>query len=348
MTLRGIEKKAVGLIGAGDVVELFHLPALAGLSGVRVAWTCDRDRARAARVARAWGIPASYARLDECSDVDAVLVATPVGTRGELVTEALGRGWHCFCEKPFAASLAEHAQLVEEARRRQRLLGAAYLRRFYWSTRLARRLVEAGCFGRLQGVIISGTAPLKKTGVGPTSYRNDARASGGGVLAETGCHAIDQALYIANARRLGVADCVQVTELGLEIETRALGWLELPRAERVPFSLTLSGISEVYDGVVLDCECGQLRLHDDPRADVEVLTHAEDPVRFANPRAAENLAMAAFGDEWLHFAEALEGAPDLHSEGWEYEAETGRLTSEMIEQCYRLGSRRATAAGAGR
>lgn len=343
MRLEGIGKKTVGLVGAGDVVERFHLPALAGLENVQVAWACDRDPERARRVARAWGIPGSYTSLEKCPEVDAVLVATPVGTRGELVAEALERGWHCFCEKPFAASLAEHEQWIAAARRRQRLLGAAYLRRFCWSTRLARRLVEAGCFGRLEGVIVSDTAPLKKTGVGANSYRNDARASGGGVLAETGCHAIDQALYITSARRLEVADCAQVCELGLEIETRARGWLELPQSERVPFSLTLSGIHEVYDGVALDFEGGQLRLRDDPRAPVEVLARAGEPIRFLNPQAGGDHALAAFGDEWRHFVAALEGAPD-----WDYEAETGWLTTEMIEQCYRLGTALATAASAGR
>jgi predicted dehydrogenase len=340
MTLRAANETTVGLIGAGDVVEQFHLPALAALGSLRVAWVCDRDLPRAARLARAWRIPASFACVEECPDVEAVLVATPVGTRGELVTAALRRGWHCLCEKPFALSLAEHERLVEEAHRRQLVLAAAYLRRFYWSTRQAWQMLEARCLGAVRGVVISDTAPLRKTGVGPQSYRNDPQASGGGVLAETGCHAVDQALYLTSARRVEVAECAQVAELGLEIETRARGWLELPRAERVPFSLTLSGIREVFDGVVVQCAGGQLRLRDDPRAPLEIFARAQDPVRFANPRAAENLALAAFRQEWLHFAAALNGGP-----GWDYEEETGMLTTELIERCYRLGRPVAQVAG---
>ncbi len=325
--------KRLGLIGAGDVVELFHLPALATITGLHVQWICDRDLERARRVARAWRIPAWHDRIEACPEADAVLIATPVGTRFNLVNAALARGWHCFCEKPFAASAAEHACLIDEARRRRLLLGAAYLRRFYWTTRQARRLLETGCCGRLQGVIISDTAPLRKTGIGPGSYRNDARASGGGVLAETGCHAIDQALNLCGAQRVEVVDCAQVLRLGLEIETRALGWLELPRAERAPFSLAISGIADVYDGVVLDCTRGQVRLRDDPRAPIEVLAGGQDPLLFSPPGAAENLALAAFRAEWQHFATAtLDASP-----GWDYDLETGLLATELIEQCYRLG-----------
>ena len=342
--MSSVNKKRLGLIGAGDVVELFHLPALASVTGLEVAWVCDRDLDRARRLARAWRIPGWCRSLDECPEADAVLVATPVGTRLELVTAALGRSWHCFCEKPFAAAADEHGRMIAEARARRRVLGAAYLRRFYWTTKQARRMLETDCCGRLQGVIISDTAPLRKTGIGSGSYRNDPRASGGGVLAETGCHAIDQALYLSGACRVEVVDCTQVARLGLEVETRAVGGLHGSRGERVPFSLTISGIADVYDGVVLDCARGQIRLRDDPRAPAEVFTRGSDPLPLTPPAAGENLAQAAFGAEWRHFAAALDSALD-----WDYELETGLLATQLIEQCYRRGwLAGAAAAGAER
>ena len=47
----------VGLLGAGNVVESIHLPVLASLDGVTVAWVCDTDTARARALASTYSLP---------------------------------------------------------------------------------------------------------------------------------------------------------------------------------------------------------------------------------------------------------------------------------------------------
>src|SRR6476620_4971103 len=95
----------VGVIGAGVVTSGSHLPVLVNMPEVSVKWICDRSLPTAQRVATSYGISQAFAETTHCPDVDVVLVATPVGSRRSVVPEALSRGWHVFCEKPFALTL---------------------------------------------------------------------------------------------------------------------------------------------------------------------------------------------------------------------------------------------------
>jgi predicted dehydrogenase len=61
---------------------------------------------------------------------DAVIVATPVGTHGEIVSAALGAGVHVLVEKPISGDLAVARHLVEVAQRRDRLLAVGFAERF--------------------------------------------------------------------------------------------------------------------------------------------------------------------------------------------------------------------------
>ncbi|MGH9083780.1 MAG: Gfo/Idh/MocA family protein, partial [Acidimicrobiales bacterium] len=62
-------------------------------------------------------------------DIDAVMLATPASTHGELGMEALRTGRHLFVEKPLALDRKTAGVLVDEAARRARVLmvGHTYL-----------------------------------------------------------------------------------------------------------------------------------------------------------------------------------------------------------------------------
>ena len=89
-----------------------------------VVWRL-RLAARGAREDRATAIPAVRAhdefdrRSSPTDAVDAVAIATPVGTHYPLAPAALEAGKHVFVEKPLAASSSEAAD-AGRARRRER------------------------------------------------------------------------------------------------------------------------------------------------------------------------------------------------------------------------------------
>src|SRR6266571_2547981 len=55
------------------------------------------------------------------SDVDGVVIATPVQTHYQLAKEALSHGKHVLVEKPLTASVAEAEELVALAEKHQRV-----------------------------------------------------------------------------------------------------------------------------------------------------------------------------------------------------------------------------------
>src|SRR5438309_1227392 len=121
----------LGLIGAGSVVETYHLPVLRGLPDVKIRWVCDRDLGRAESLARTFGIPHTYESVEKCPDVDVVLIGIPVAARRSVLDVVASRSWHALCEKPFAPTLADHEAIVERARRHGVRLGVGLQRRHY-------------------------------------------------------------------------------------------------------------------------------------------------------------------------------------------------------------------------
>jgi predicted dehydrogenase len=71
----------IGVIGAGRVSEIYHLPVLAVMPDVKLTWICDLDKPRALKLARFYRIREVQQAIVNCSDVDIVLVAMPVGLR---------------------------------------------------------------------------------------------------------------------------------------------------------------------------------------------------------------------------------------------------------------------------
>ena len=64
-------------------------------------------------------------------EVDAVVVATPAGTHGQLARDALDAGMHVYCEKPIAPTADEGYALARHAREAQRTLQVGFQFRFH-------------------------------------------------------------------------------------------------------------------------------------------------------------------------------------------------------------------------
>jgi predicted dehydrogenase len=83
------------------------------------------------------------------SDVDAVVVATPIRTHYELARTALERGKDVFVEKPLAASSVQAEELVALARRLGRVLMVGHTFMYNPAVEELRRLVHDGALGSL-------------------------------------------------------------------------------------------------------------------------------------------------------------------------------------------------------
>jgi predicted dehydrogenase len=83
------------------------------------------------------------------SDLDAVVIATPLSTHYQLATSALEAGKHVLVEKPLAASRAEAEALGELADRRNLCLMVDHTFVYHGAVRKIRSLIDAGQLGEL-------------------------------------------------------------------------------------------------------------------------------------------------------------------------------------------------------
>ena len=83
------------------------------------------------------------------SDVDAVVVATPLETHFALAREALARGKHVLVEKPISTSAAEAEELIALAERVDRVLMVDHTFLFTGAVRTIREINASGALGKI-------------------------------------------------------------------------------------------------------------------------------------------------------------------------------------------------------
>lgn len=83
------------------------------------------------------------------SNVDAIIIATPVRTHYALAKEALLAGKHVLVEKPLTASVVEAEELVALAREQQRILMVGHTFEYSPAVNELRNLVQSGALGKI-------------------------------------------------------------------------------------------------------------------------------------------------------------------------------------------------------
>jgi len=141
------DRLRIGVIGCGHFGR-FHALKVAASRRADLTGLCDRDAARADKLARETGGPAlGFEALLAASD--AVIVAAPAEAHHEIAAACLQAGRHVLVEKPIAATLAQADHLAALAGARNLVLQVGHLVRYSAeyeavSTRMGRPLyIEA-------------------------------------------------------------------------------------------------------------------------------------------------------------------------------------------------------------
>lgn len=141
----------VGVIGYGywgpNLVRNFY-----EVPGCIVRCVCDRDPSRLDLVQARYPtveVTTTWTDLVARSDIDLVVIATPVASHFELAEGALRSGKHVLVEKPLAASVEQAEKLVELAGARGLLLMVDHTFVFTPAVQKIRELVVSGELGEL-------------------------------------------------------------------------------------------------------------------------------------------------------------------------------------------------------
>jgi len=124
---------------------------ISSLSYATMSFICDMDENRLAQVAMDYPMARVSAQPADlfASDVDCVVIATPVRTHYALAREALLRGKHVLVEKPLTASVAEAEELVALAEQSHRVLMVGHTFEYSPAVNELRTLVREGELGRI-------------------------------------------------------------------------------------------------------------------------------------------------------------------------------------------------------
>ena len=188
----------VALIGYGLAGATFHAPLIAVTPGMQLVAVVTRDPDRQARARREHAgvavLDAVERLWERASSLDLVVVASPNATHAPLATDALRAGLHAVVDKPFARTAAEARAVVEESRRRGRVVIPFHNRRWDGDLLTVRRLLDEGALGSVRRFEsrMERWRPAPK----PRWSEPAARESGEGVLLDLGTHLVDQALLL--------------------------------------------------------------------------------------------------------------------------------------------------------
>ncbi|MEE9269338.1 MAG: Gfo/Idh/MocA family oxidoreductase [Candidatus Krumholzibacteria bacterium] len=135
----------VGVIGTGRLGTQ-HVRVLKSLPEVDDVACYDIVEERSRDAANKFGATV-FTDVDKMLEqVDAVSVVVPTVKHKDVSLRALERGTHLFVEKPIAASMSEAGQIIDAARRHERVLQIGHIERFNAALRKAYPRIQAPSF----------------------------------------------------------------------------------------------------------------------------------------------------------------------------------------------------------
>ena len=123
------------------------------LPQARVKWVCDQRLEALERAAARYPSVRATRDFEDVladSDVEAVLIATPISTHHRLAKAALAAGKHVFVEKPIAASAAQAAELAELADAADLTLMVGHTFVYSPPVRKVKQIIDSGDLGEIR------------------------------------------------------------------------------------------------------------------------------------------------------------------------------------------------------
>lgn len=228
------DKLRVGIIGAGMIAAIAHIPQLRKTGRAEVVALARRKPDRLALMQKELNIAEGYTDWREMLDkskLDAVVIATPHNLHVEPALAALDCGLHVLLEKPAADTIEGARTLVKAARKSDRVFTVAENVRGEGRWRTIKRALDTGKIGKLRQVDLvycydartgftlddasgelllwmNSTPMMKALGrdfFAPDAWRKDAVQMGGDSFIDMGVHLVDMMLMLGGASALYVS-----------------------------------------------------------------------------------------------------------------------------------------------
>lgn len=318
----------VGVLGAGAIAQVAHLPILSRMRGVELVALCDPDRSKMSSIAGRFAIPRLYGSPEELWDdpeVHAVVVCTPNHLHEEQARAGLEAGKYVLCEKPLALTRDGIDRVLATPGADERLMVGMNQR--YRPDAAALKTFLAG--RELGDVFYLRAGWLnRRIGRSRKGWRYKKATAGGGALMDLGIQMLDLALWL-----LDFPDPVRVTaqlsrEAGSEVESSAVLLLELTGNQILNLEVTWNLVSDRERqylhllGSTGSASLSPLTVFKEMESGLANVTPASSPSR-------ENLYTASYRQELAAFMELVRGERPGRAPSGQ------RLLMQIVEGAYR-------------
>jgi predicted dehydrogenase len=183
-----------GVISTGRIARAF-LDALQASEREHVVAIASRDAAKAAELAREFGVARSYGTYEALladPQVQAVYIAVPNSLHAEWTHKAAQAGKQILCEKPLGVGQAQAGEMFSAARDAGVWLMEAFMYRFHPRTLKIQELIAGGAIGKPQ--LIRASFGFAVTD--PANVRLSAELAGGALM-DVGCYCVNFSRMVA-------------------------------------------------------------------------------------------------------------------------------------------------------
>ena len=165
----------VSVWGLGNHAKNRILPILTKIDGVKLLGICSRNTETVEEMAEQWGCYGWNNPKDmlNCSELDVVYIATPIGTHFSLAKQAIEAGKHVWCEKPLTCSYADTQILASLAEENGKILTEAFMHLYHPQLQRVKKFIDSS--KQIHSIICRfGIPTLEKPG-----FRNNPELCGG-------------------------------------------------------------------------------------------------------------------------------------------------------------------------
>ena len=317
----------VGVVGAGAIAQLAHLPLLSKLRGAQLVALCDNDRPKARALADRFDIPDVFTDIEdllEFDELDAVVVATPNHLHEPHVLAALAAKVHVLCERPLSLTARGVERILAAANRVDRKVFVANNHRFRSDVQALDRFLRGGELGKLTGI----RAGVYQPRIRHEGWRARRAEAGGGAFFDQGLPMVDLAMWLADYPAPVRVWAHMDRPRGTAVEESALVTLECDTGVAFTFDISWAyvGYDERWWFETLSSR-GSARLA--PLRVVKELNGKPTDVSPGGAAARESSFNQSYRAELAHFLSVIR-------EETPYEAPTDQLIlHKVIEAAYR-------------
>lgn len=208
-----MKKLKVGIVGAGKIAEVLHVPntllseyaelvAIADPNPQRLEYF--KKKLESHRI----NFYVDYREMFQKESMDAVIVAVPNTLHAEISIAALESGRNVLVEKPMATNSQEALKMIETAKKSKKILMVNHSQRFFPHHQKAKEIVQSGILGeiRLVKTMFGHAGPENWSPNAAWFFNKDVAMFG--ALGDLGVHKVDLIRYITG---LDIVQCVGLT-----------------------------------------------------------------------------------------------------------------------------------------